>query len=256
MDKSQQYSSKQIECVCSVIEELFVGHILAVYLYGSSVLGGLKRNSDIDIFVITDEKITDIARIKLTEKLLFLSGTVNQKDKRPLEITIVNYQDIILQKFPPKYEYMYGEWLREEIELGMIPQPNYDADLIILLWQVRKYSIILKGESALKLIPVISDNQIKKAIQTSLPNLLKGIIGDERNALLTLARMWYTLENHDICAKNIAAEWVLEKLPKNFKPLMELAIKGYLGECKDNWNDKKSEIFLLVDFLKNKIISY
>lgn len=249
MGKIKQYPSEQIEQVISTVQELLAEHVLAIYLYGSSVLGGLQINSDIDILVIIDEKITDTIRVKLTKELLLISGTICCKDKRPLEVTILNRNDIISQQFPPRYEYMYGEWLRGEIEAGTIPQSNYDADLIILLWQARKYSIVLKGQSALDLIPIISEDEVIRAIQNSLPSLLEGMMGDERNALLTLARMWYTLENHDLCAKNIAGEWTLERLPKSFKPLMELAVKGYLGECEDNWSSKKSEVLLLADFI-------
>ncbi len=256
MGKIEKYSSKQIEQVISTVQELFAEHVLAIYLYGSSVLGGLQINSDIDILVIIDEKMTDTIRAKLTKELLLISGTIGCKEKRPLEVTILNRNDIISQQFPPKYEYMYGEWLRGDIEAGILPLSNYDADLIILLWQARKYSIVLQGQSALNLIPIISEDEVKRAILNSLPSLLEGMTGDERNVLLTLARMWYTLENYDICAKNVAAEWTLEKLPKNFKPLMELAIKGYLGECKDNWSNKKSEVLLLTDFLKTKIETY
>lgn len=252
----QKFSLKQIEQVVSIVEKLFAEHVLGIYLYGSYALGGLQINSDIDILVILDKEILQPVREELTKELLLISGKINCKEKRCLEVTVVNCNDIISQKFPLKCEYMYGEWLREDIEAGKIPQAYYEGDLTILLWQARKHNILLTGKNALDLIPSISNEEVKSAIQTVLPSLLEGVHGDERNTLLTLARMWYTLETYDICSKNIAAEWTLPKLPKDLKGLMILAIKGYLGECTDNWTDKDKELIRLVDFLKIKIENY
>lgn len=252
----QEFSVKQIKQAVSIVEELFSEHILGIYLYGSYVLGGLQINSDIDILVIIDEEIQHTVREKLTKELLLISGKIESKEKRCLEVTIVNYNDIISQDFPLKCEYMYGEWLRKDIEAGKIPQAYYEADLTILLWQARKHNILLTGENALDLIPVISEEKVKNAIQTALPNLLEGVYGDERNTLLTLARMWYTLETYDICPKNVAAEWTLSKLPKELKGLMILAIKGYVGECKDDWKNRDKELLQLVDFLKTQVVNY
>lgn len=65
--------------------------------------------------------------------------------------------------------------------------------------------------------------------------------------------MWFILEMEDICPKDVAAEWVIPKLPNQFLPLMELAVKGYRGESVDKWNDLEKEVFLFVNYLKNKL---
>lgn len=50
------------------------------------------------------------------------SGAVGNPEKRPIEITVVNQNDILPWRFPPKCEYMYGEWLRDEMEAGAFPE--------------------------------------------------------------------------------------------------------------------------------------
>ena len=72
-------------------------------------------------------------------------------------------------------------------------------------------------------------------------------------AKLTLSRMWFTLETEDICPKDIAAEWVIPKLPNQFLPLMELAVKGYRGEYVDKWDELENEVLLFVNYLKDKL---
>ncbi len=113
------------------------------------------------------------------------------------------------------------------------------------LWQARKYSNVLKGVEAKKLIPCISIEDIRKAIQYSLPGLIASLKGDERNVLLTLSRMWFTLETGEICTKDIAAEWVYSKLPKDMSPLLEIAKEAYLGNLQDDWGASENKTILL-----------
>ncbi len=248
LDKTN--APKQISQTVSIVETLLGNQILGIYLYGSAVSDGLQPNSDIDILIITNDEMSDSLRIKLTEQIKNISGVIGDRQKRPLEITVINQKDIVPWQFPPKCEYMYGEWLRTEIEAGKIPQPCYDADIAILLWQARANSMVLRGKIAKELIPFIPNSEVRKAIKNSLPGLLASIKGDERNVLLTLCRMWFTLETEEICPKNIAAEWALPKLPNNLVPILKLAINGYLGNCVDKWTGLENETLLLVNFLK------
>ena len=107
---------------------------------------------------------------------------------------------------------------RGEMEAGEYPQACNDPDIMILLWQARKNSITLKGAESKELIPAIPFHEIKKAIRFSLPGLISSFKGDERNVLLTLSRMWFTLVTEEITTKDVAAKWVILKLPERFPP--------------------------------------
>ncbi len=244
---------EQVKQVISIAENLFEDKILGMYLYGSYVLGGLQPNSDLDILILTKKEISDTTRIEFTKNLMKISGAVGNLEKRPLEIAIINQKDITPLKFPPRCEYMYGEWRRKEMEKGEIPKPFYDFDIIILLWQVKNYSITIKGKKAENIIPFITKNDIKKAVKFSFNEVVKNIKGDERNVLLTLARMYFTLETGEICSKNIAGKWCIKKLPNSLIPVMQMAVKEYLGEVSVVWDNFENEVLLLTDFLKNKI---
>ncbi|WP_181390550.1 DUF4111 domain-containing protein [Sphingobacterium athyrii] len=100
----------------------------------------------------------------------------------------------------------------------------------------------MAGPEAQELIPKIPDEDIKKAIFDSLPTLINSVIGDERNSILTLARMHFTVVTGKITSKNKAADWLLPKIPVQFKGLLQMAKCAYLGECDDNWVGKDEEI--------------
>ncbi|MDR3255009.1 MAG: nucleotidyltransferase domain-containing protein [Synergistaceae bacterium] len=81
------------------------------YLYGSSVSGGLRKDSDVDILAATNRRLTDNNRTELADRLLTISGRVgNSQGIRPLEVTIVCINDITPWQYPPRREFIYGDW--------------------------------------------------------------------------------------------------------------------------------------------------
>ena len=62
---------------------------------------------------------------------------------------------------------------------------------------------------------------------------------DTRNVLLTLARIWCTLDTDTIRSKADATSWAIKKLPSEYKPVLERAMSILLGDQEENWNDIK-----------------
>lgn len=239
-----------------MIEELLDSILVGVYLYGSAVMGGLRINSDVDILVITNHGLTEKTRSDLTNRLMLLSGKIgNINAIRPLEVTVINKNDIFPWHFPPKYEFMYGEWLREQFEKGEIPRPTYDPDLAILLAQAREKSITLYGVKAAEVLEPVPIKDILRAMKESLPGLIEDIKGDERNVILTLARMWFTASTGEISSKDQSAEWTIPQLPEYHAALLELARKAYLGEHVDKWEGMETEVASFVHYMKKSIES-
>ncbi|RZI08745.1 aminoglycoside nucleotidyltransferase ANT9, partial [Staphylococcus aureus] len=58
---------------------------------------------------------------------------------------VINRSEGVPWQYPPKREFIYGEWLRGECENGQIKEPSYDRDLAIGLAQERKNSTSLFG---------------------------------------------------------------------------------------------------------------
>lgn len=243
----------QVSVVTALLQKILQKQLIGVYLYGSAVLGGLKHESDLDILAIIKGCLNEEHRLILTKQLLELSGKTGDKNNRPLEVTIISENILSLTEKIPECEYMYGEWLRADIESGKIPQRYNEPDVILLLFQARSSSIVLYGVPAENLLPEIGFEKINKAILHSLPALMQSITGDERNVLLTLARMWYSLSSQKICPKDIAAYWAAENVPEELSNLLIMAAEGYNGKIKDYWKDKTEQLNKLITFLQRKI---
>jgi streptomycin 3"-adenylyltransferase len=234
-----------------IVEELLGSSITGVYLFGSAVKGGLRINSDVDVLVLVNHSLPEVTRKKLTDRLMLISGKIGNTDSlRPLELTVINESDIVPWRYPPKKEFIYGEWLRNEFENGQIQEPSYDPDLAIVLAQARENSISLFGPDASNILAPVPMKDIRRAIKDSLPELIEGIKGDERNVILTLARMWQTVTTGEISTKDVAAEWAIPLLPKEHRTLLNTARKAYLGEHVDKWEGLESEVIALINHIK------
>ncbi|WP_028552411.1 aminoglycoside nucleotidyltransferase ANT(9) [Paenibacillus sp. UNC451MF] len=247
---------KQAMQASKVVEELLGSSIVAVFLFGSAVNGGLCINSDVDIIAVVNYSLPEVTRKKLTDRLMLISGKIGNTDSvRPLEVTIIKHSDVVPWRYPPRNEFIYGEWLRSEFEKGQIQEPTYDPDLAIVLLQARKNSISLFGPDASDILDPIPMTDIRRAIKESLPGVIEGIKGDERNVILTLARMWQTASNGEISPKDVAANWALPLLPKEYSTLLDLARKAYRGEYVDKWEGLDSEVTALANHMKKSIES-
>ncbi len=238
---------------------LFGKRVAGIYLYGSAVSGGLKPQSDVDILFVVHDTIRSNEKNALTSFLLEFSGK-NQEAGRPLEVTGISLTDVRPWKFPPKCLFQYGEWLRNELESGKIPEPFSSPDLAILLRQIRGASLPLYGPAAQILLEPVPYEDLYTAILQSIPELRANLSWDRRNVLLTFARMWYTAATGEITSKDAAAQWVLIRMreDQNILPYacyLENACRAYRGEEPDLWPDAASEIDKLAAYMQNAVVN-
>src|SRR3990167_4059701 len=117
--KLNDETKNQINQCLNLVKEIFGQNLLGVYLYGSSILGGLQKYSDIDLFVVSDRSTTHEEKAKLAVSLLQVSGIYMKSSKLPIEMTIVEKSAINPWHYPPRFDFQYGDWLRNEFESGI-----------------------------------------------------------------------------------------------------------------------------------------
>ena len=61
---------QQLKDSVELLKMILGSDLLGVYLYGSSLVGGLQKYSDIDLFAVTNRAITSEEKAKLVAKLL------------------------------------------------------------------------------------------------------------------------------------------------------------------------------------------
>jgi len=230
---------RQIEQCAALLETVLGDDLLGLYLYGSAVTGELQRYSDIDLFAVVDRPTSRQEKAQLIASLLEISGIYMAGKERPIELTIVERSAINPWRYPPHFDFQYGEWLREELEGGEIePWPNKEmSDLAPLITQLLLAHKILFGPAPDQLLCPVPRRDLLSAMSDSLESLQAELEGDVRNVLLTLARIWCTMESDAICSKAAAAQWAIERLPAEQRPPLERARAICVGEEEEHWDD-------------------
>ena len=222
----------QSENVLHLVHEVLGAEVAGVYLHGSAVLGGLRPGSDLDVFVVARRRTTDGERRALLHGLLGVSGAGARTvgPSRPVDLIVVAQGDVRPWRYPPRCEFLYGEWLRDEFERGEVPAPAPMPDLAPLITMVLLGNAPLFGPPPAELLVPVPHEDLRRAIVAGLPELLADLGSDTRNVLLTLARVWTTLATGSITSKDEAAAWVLERLPARHRPVLARARAHYLGD--------------------------
>lgn len=242
--------------VLPIVKALFAESLVAVYLHGSAVAGGLRARSDVDFIVVVDRPMTPVSRRCLADELMAISGLypVDAEGRRPLEVMVFLSSALTGLGYPARCEFIYGEWLREEYKAGEIPDSICDAELTLVLAQAREEAVALFGVDLSALLAPIPQSEIHQAIRDVLPALIVSLEGDERNVLLTLARMWRTAVVGDFVAKDVAASWAADELTAEQAKVLLDARREYMDEGEEDWQKRQSELKATVNSLRSHIL--
>jgi streptomycin 3"-adenylyltransferase len=211
--------------------------LVGVWLHGSATADELRPDSDVDLLLVTTRSLQEGERRDLVDVLLQWSGRrATRGPGRPLEVVSVVRRDVVPWRYPPTCDLLYGEWLRDEVAVAL-PRAEPSPDLAVLLAAARGTAVPLVGPDLADVVPAVPPDDLRRAVLDALPDLLADLVGDERNVLLTLARMVVTLRTGLIVAKDLAAEDVASTTSGPTSEALGLAAAAYRGEADDEWGD-------------------
>ncbi len=250
-------TQKQIEECLEHLKFIFADDLLGLYLYGSAVVGGLQKYSDIDLFAVTARPSTLAEKASIARAMLSISGVFLQSEKKPVELTIVVQSGVNPWRYPPTFDFQYGDWLRAQFEAGEIePWPSKRMpDLAVLITQIFLASQTIYGPAPDQVLDRVPYQDFVRASTDALDNLLEDLDYDTRNVLLTLARIWSSLETGAIRSKPSAAAWAIEHLPPECQAVMVRARAECLGQEVRDWSAVGAAIRPCTDFMTTAIKS-
>ncbi|MFD2691929.1 aminoglycoside adenylyltransferase family protein [Streptomyces phyllanthi] len=227
---------RQLDDVLHLVRRVFGDGLVGAYPHGSAVLGGLRPSSDLDVLVVVRRRTTEDERRALVDGLMRLSGArAVGGAARPVELIVVARDDVRPWRYPPRCEFLYGEWLRDDFQRGVVPEPAPMPDLAPLITMALGGGTALLGPPPDEVLAPVPYEDLRRAIVAGVPDLMAELEPDTRNVLLTLARVWTTLATGTIKSKDAAAGWALGLLPPEHRPALALARAAYRGERPDDW---------------------
>ncbi|HMO11470.1 MAG TPA: DUF4111 domain-containing protein [Actinotalea sp.] len=216
--------------------------VTAAWLHGSAVAGGLPPDSDLDVLAVVERPLRPAERTEVLSGVLRLSGRAAEHGPaRPVELTVVVRSDVVPWRYPPTCDLQYGEWLRAAVLAGRPPARGAEPDLAVALTDVRGRGLPLIGPPPDAVLDPVPPSDLRAAMVDTVPGLLADLVGDERNVLLTLARIVTTLDTWVIEPKDVAGRAVAPLLPRPSAQLLQLAASAYLGDAADDWSARRGE---------------
>ena len=246
-----QPHEEQLQQVVDLIRDLVGAEVLGAYLYGSALVGGLRPRSDLDVLVVARRPATTEEKRRLVDGLLAISG----RGQRPVEVTIVVVSDVKPWRYPPSFDLQFGEWHRAALERGE-DEPlaaTTSPDVAVLLTMALQSSRPLLGTPASELLDPVPTEDLTRAMLHGADEVMPGLVDDTRNSVLTLARIWLTLETGEIASKEAAADWALERLPPEHRDVLARARAIYAGEEDERWDDLRPRVAAYADHVAGEI---
>jgi streptomycin 3"-adenylyltransferase len=226
--------------------------VLGAYLYGSALGGGLRLRSDLDILVVAERPATTEEKRQLADGLLAISGG---ESARPVEVTIVVQSDVRPWRYPPRFDLQFGEWHRAALERGDVEPlaATENPDVALLLTMVLQASRPLLGPPASELVDPVPPADLTRAMLHGVDEVMPGLEDDTRNSVLTLARIWLTIDTGEIGSKDRAADWAIDRLPPEHRPVLARARAIYVGEEDERWDDLSPRVRPYADHVASEI---
>ena len=232
--------NEQRDELLALVLDVLGAEVVGAYLFGSATLGGLRPHSDIDVFVVSSRPTTREEKRRLVDGFLAISGG----GRRYVELTIVVQSAVRPWRYPPSFDLQYGEWDRAALEDAVLePWPTAtNPDVASLITMVLQANRPLLGPPPAEILDAVPREDYLHAMESAVEDVLRDLHGDTRNMLLTLARIWSSLATGAIRSKDEAADWALERLPEEHRPVLDRARAIYLGEAEEGWDDLRPRL--------------
>jgi predicted nucleotidyltransferase len=235
----------QLDRVLNLVRDVLASDVVGTYLFGSAVLGGLRPDSDLDVFVVSRRRTTDAEKRRLIDGLLAISGRNTPRGRwRRVELTIVVEREVRPWHYPAGFDFQYGDWLRTEFASGNLePWPTkVNPDLATLITMVILANTTVLGQPPGEILDPVPRDDLIIAMGSCIDALLADLASDTRNVLLTLARIWATVTTGVILSKDAAAAWAIPRLPTEHRPVLDRARAIYLWCEPERWDDLEADL--------------
>ncbi len=123
----------------------------------------------------------------------------------------------------------------------------------MLITMVMLANTPLLGPPPAQIFDPVPYDDLLSAMVGEIDRLRGDIDSDTQNVILTLARIWSTVATGAIRSKDAAADWVLDRLPEEHRPVLARARAIYVGDQAEQWDDLEDHIGPHADYVVAEI---
>ena len=163
------------EQVAALVRDVLGESALGAYVHGSATLSSLRQRSDLDVLAVA-QRPTTRAEKEQPDGGLYFPLSSYPGPPRAVELTIVTKPDVRPWRYPPRVDFKYGEWLRDEFERGIVePAHSEEPDLVTVLTMVLQADWPLFGPPVAEVLDPVPPADYRRAIRSGMDDLAGGL---------------------------------------------------------------------------------
>lgn len=210
-------------------EAILRDNLSGVYLHGSAVMGCFNpRKSDIDLIVVVERPVSDPVKRAYMDMVVRYNALGPAKG---IEMSVVLRSVCRPFVYPTPYELHFSAghlaWYEEDPD-GYIREMNgVDKDLAAHFTVINKRGRCLYGPPVKEMFAEVPGSDYMDSLWYDVEGAPEEITEYPMYLTLNLARVLAYREEGLVLSKKEGAEWALRKLPAEYRPLIEDALREY-----------------------------
>ena len=210
-------------------KEILRENLVGIYLHGSSVMGCLNpQKSDIDLIIVVDRPLTD------PDKRAYMEMVVEYNTLGPakgIEMSIVLREVCKPFVYPTPYELHFSaghlNWYKNDPDDYIHKMNGTDKDLAAHFTIINKRGKCLYGAQIEDVFAEVPSDDYMDSIWYDVEGATEEITKYPMYLTLNLARVLAYKNEGLVLSKKEGGDWGLERLPAEYRPLIEDALREY-----------------------------
>lgn len=203
--------------------------LVGIYLHGSLAMGGFNlRRSDLDLLVVTRNRLQSAARRSLSEAMIEVS-----RRPVPIEMSVMTLDHLRPWRHPAPYDFHFSESWRDRFVDALRTDDwwsdadRYDPDLAAHVTVTRARGVCLWGDPIQTTFPIVPAEHMRASLAADLVGSLQTISSNSVYTVLNCCRSLAYLEAGVVLSKAEGGFWALGSTPIAMAPVIRRAIEAY-----------------------------
>lgn len=218
--------------VAATIGDALHDGLVGLYVHGSLAAGTFRRErSNIDLLAVAARRLLPNERAQVARNLVLLS------DARPvpadIDVAVLRESDVRTYVHPMPYQVRYRADLHEPIRRGGVDfqRDERDATLASDIVCARERGVVLVGPPAERLFGPVPWHAYVAGRQEAFLASGRELTARPLTAILAACRVLYGTTSRELhwLSKDDAAAWALERVPDEFRSVVNDALQLYRG---------------------------
>jgi len=204
-------------------------NLAGVYLHGSAAMGCFHpERSDLDLILVVEKSVPEKAKLAFMKRAVRLNAEAPAKG---LEFSVVRREVCKPFVYPTPFELHFSnahlQTYREDPVRYVERMRGVDRDLAAHFTVINACGVVLYGAAVSQVFGPVPRRDYLGSIRLDVEDACREIGRNPIYYTLNLCRVLAQAREGLVLSKKSGGEWALERLPEDFRPVVQAALRGY-----------------------------